>query len=85
MFLVGDGGVHYSILGLPFFSAFHIILDRTNFQITFQPGCDCESSSDGYPKILVDSLPTICLEPSKGRFAIKSAMFMYRNFNFDFK
>ena len=68
MFMVGDGGIHFSILGMPFFSTFHIILDRTNYEITFQPGCDCEASMDGYPKILVDGMPTICSDIREGIF-----------------
>jgi hypothetical protein len=45
----------YALLGLPFFNAFHIVLDRTNYQIGFQPGCGCNSSLDQYPNIITDS------------------------------
>ena len=47
--------IDYALLGLPFFSAFHIVLDRTNFQIGFQPGCGCNTTLDKYPMIITDS------------------------------
>lgn len=51
-FMVGSWGSQYAILGLPFFSAFHVVVDKDLGKMTFQLGCDCESSTDGYPKII---------------------------------
>lgn len=50
-FMVSSWADQYSILGLPFFSAYHIVVDRDNGRINFQLGCGCEFSTDGYPKI----------------------------------
>lgn len=49
----------YMILGLPYFSAFHIILDRENQEITFSPGCGCQTT-DKYPLILTDNQYQYC-------------------------
>lgn len=50
-FMIGTWGDQYAVLGLPFFSAYHIVVDRDSGQISFQLGCNCENSPDGYPKI----------------------------------
>jgi hypothetical protein len=39
------------ILGVPFFNAYHITLNRDEATVSFQLGCGCELSDDGYPKI----------------------------------
>jgi hypothetical protein len=52
-FLVKASGT-MSILGLPFFSAYHILLDREEGTLTFRQGCLC-NSTDGYPKILMST------------------------------
>ncbi|KAJ3373998.1 hypothetical protein HDU91_000054 [Kappamyces sp. JEL0680] len=57
-FLVASWGDRYGILGLPFFSAYHIVVDRDSGKLSFQLGCACESSVDGYPKISTNG-PTI--------------------------
>ncbi|KAI8914220.1 aspartic peptidase domain-containing protein, partial [Gorgonomyces haynaldii] len=44
-------GNTFSILGLPFYSAFYILKDRPNRRIGFAPGCDCATATDGYPKV----------------------------------
>ncbi|KAJ3304490.1 hypothetical protein HDV03_002699 [Kappamyces sp. JEL0829] len=61
-FMISQGDDNYAILGLPLFSAYHIVLDRTEGSITFQPGCGCESSQDQYPLLLRDNVPP-CLCP----------------------
>lgn len=58
--MIQAGSDRYSVLGLPFFSAFHVELDRTNHLITFKPGCGCETALDEYPLISIDGMPTIC-------------------------
>jgi hypothetical protein len=46
-------------LGLPYFTAFHIILDKDQQQVTFSPGCGC-NTNDKYPLILTDNLFKYC-------------------------
>ncbi|KAI8900855.1 aspartic peptidase domain-containing protein [Globomyces pollinis-pini] len=50
--LVVGGGDDFAVLGLPIFSAYHIVLDRLNGRVSFALGCGCNSSPDGYPKII---------------------------------
>jgi len=51
MFMVASYSETYAILGLPFFSSFHIMVDRDIGKITFKQGCECSVRNDGYPKI----------------------------------
>lgn len=54
-FMVSSLVDSYSILGVPIFSAFHIVVDRNEGWIQFQLGCDCQNlfSTTGYPAIQV--------------------------------
>ena len=56
------GSNNLAVLGFPLFTAFHIILDRTNSQITFMPGCGCEYQQDKYPLIYTDNFMNRCLK-----------------------
>lgn len=51
VFMVGSVGDQYTILGLPFFAAYHIVVDRDSGKITFQLGCGCDQATDSYPTI----------------------------------
>ncbi|KAJ3303526.1 Beta-secretase 2 [Kappamyces sp. JEL0829] len=42
----------FAILGLPLFSAYHIVIDKDRGSMSFSPGCDCENATDGYPSIV---------------------------------
>jgi hypothetical protein len=57
--------VPYMILGLPFFSAFHIVLDKGKEEITFSPGCGC-NTKDKYPIILTDNQYKFCKSSTLG-------------------
>ena len=54
-FLVGDGGFYAdpdsAILGFPLFSAFYIVADLENGELTFRPGCGSQRSVDGLPTV----------------------------------
>jgi hypothetical protein len=50
--MITAGSDVWAILGLPFFSSYHITVDRTIGTMKFELGCGCESSIDGFPKIV---------------------------------
>lgn len=52
-FMVSVGTNQQIVLGLPFFSAFHIVIDRDLGIMTFDRGCGCSTATDGYPTISV--------------------------------
>jgi hypothetical protein len=49
--IAGTVDFSFIILVLPFFSAFHIVVDRDLGTLNFQLGCGCAESDDGYPWI----------------------------------
>ena len=51
MFMITSQSESSVVFGLPFFSAYHIVVDRDLGQMTFQIGCGCYFATDGYPKI----------------------------------
>lgn len=51
VFMISSVGDSYAILGLPFFQAYHIVVDRDIGQVSFQLGCGCELATDSYPII----------------------------------
>jgi Eukaryotic aspartyl protease len=51
MFMITSMSETSVIFGLPFFSAYHIVVDRDLGKLTFQIGCGCYFATDGYPKI----------------------------------
>lgn len=61
IFMVADlGSDDFAIMGLPFYTAYHIVMDRTNNLVKFQPGCGCESLLDRYPEIFTDGISNKC-------------------------
>lgn len=58
IFMMGTSPDTMAILGLPFFSSYQIVIDKTNGLITFQRGCGCSTASDIYPTITAASSNT---------------------------
>ncbi|KAI8900866.1 aspartic peptidase domain-containing protein [Globomyces pollinis-pini] len=52
-----------AILGLPFFSAYHITADLLNGNLKFQLGCGCKNSTENYPQIIHSSASIAPLSP----------------------
>jgi hypothetical protein len=53
VFTIVSDDTKRAILGLPYFSAYYITLDRSKFTIEFRLGCACDKAKDGYPKIII--------------------------------
>ncbi|KAJ3256925.1 hypothetical protein HK103_005043 [Boothiomyces macroporosus] len=54
-FIVSSSPDYYVVLGLPFFSAFHVVADLNAGQLAVSIGCACSYSTDGNPKIVTSN------------------------------
>ncbi|KAJ3326161.1 hypothetical protein HDV06_000037 [Boothiomyces sp. JEL0866] len=53
--IVSSSSNYFVVLGLPFFSAFHVVADLSSGQLTVSIGCACSYSTDGYPQIITSN------------------------------
>jgi hypothetical protein len=53
MVMISAGSDMWAILGLTFFSSYHITVDRTAGTMKFELGCGCKDSVDNYPQIIL--------------------------------
>jgi hypothetical protein len=69
LIMIAPGDDDWAILGLTFFSAYHITIDRNLGTMKFELGCGCEEALDGYPKIIAGGNT---VSPKRANHATKS-------------